>query len=87
MTKNCALTKIARPESFQGDMKALAAEIERQLALGVFNHCAVYEEELTPLWPLDQLEREANIVRFAEEHGFYLTFYRKGLCAIFVSSN
>jgi hypothetical protein len=68
-------------------MEALAAEIERQLALGVFNHCAVYEEELTRLWPLDQRQREANIAQFAEEHGFRLMFYSKGLCAIFVASN
>jgi hypothetical protein len=68
-------------------MEALADEIERQLALGGLNHCAVYEEELKRLWPLDEEKREVKITLFAEEHGFRLAFYRKGLCAIFIRAD
>jgi hypothetical protein len=64
-------------------MKALASQIERQLQVGDHKHCAVYEDELKRLWPLDDREREAKIVRFAKYHGFRLRFYQKGLCAIF----
>ena len=59
---------------FTQRMKTLAAQIERQLALGGLNHYAVYEEELKRLWPLDEKEREAKIAQFAEEYGFRLGF-------------
>jgi hypothetical protein len=64
-------------------MKVLARRIERKLNLGESTHCAVYEDELKRLWPLNQKERGAKIAQFAEEYGFRLRFYRKGLCAIF----
>ena len=64
-------------------MKVLARRIERKLNLGESTHFAVYEDELKRLWPLNQKEREAKIAQFAEEYGFRLRFYRKGLCAIF----
>jgi hypothetical protein len=37
--------------------------------------CAVYEEELSRVWP-DGNQREPKIARFAEDHGFRLRFYR-----------
>jgi hypothetical protein len=64
-------------------MKMLAHRIKRELNLGKTTHCAVYEDELKRLWPLDQKEREANIAEFAKKFGFRLRFYKKGLCAIF----
>ena len=64
-------------------MKVLARRIERELNLGESTQCAVYEDELKRLWPLNQKERKARIAQFAEEYGFRLRFYRKGLCAIF----
>jgi len=64
-------------------MKTLARRIERQLNLGEWKHCAVHEDDLKRLWPLDQKERKEKIAQFATEHGFRLQFYRKGLCAIF----
>jgi hypothetical protein len=64
-------------------MKGLARQIKRELNLGVRSHCAIYENELIRLWPLDQQEREANIAQFAKNYGLRLRFYRKGLCAIF----
>ena len=64
-------------------MKVLASRIERQLQAGDYKHCAVYEDELKRLWPLNDNEREAKIARFAKHYGFRLRFYQKGLCAIF----
>jgi len=64
-------------------MKMLARRIKRELSLGESTHCAVYEDELKRLCPVNQKDREAKMGLFAEEYGFRLRFYRKGLCAIF----
>ena len=64
-------------------MRELAGQIERELRSRGRGHCAIYENELQRLWPLDQKDREARIGQFAKEHGFRLRFYKKGLCAIF----
>ncbi len=61
-------------------MRQLLRQIKRELKKA--NHCAVYEEELTRLWP-DGNQREPEVARFAEENGLWLRFYRDGLCAIF----
>ena len=61
-------------------MQRLLRQIERELKTA--NHCAVYEEELSRVWP-DEDQREPQVARFAEDHGFRLRFYRDGLCAIF----
>jgi hypothetical protein len=63
--------------------KRLLNYIERQLKIGQWKHCAVYEAELQRLWPLDEKDREAKITQFAEEYGFRLRYYSKKLCAIF----
>ena len=71
-------------KSFSSDsMRKLADQIERELLSGEQAHCAIYDDELQRLWPLDQKDREAMIAQFAEEYGFRLRFYKKGLCAIF----
>ena len=64
-------------------MKMLARRIERQLNLGEWKHCAVYEDDLKRLWPPNEKDRKVKIAQFAMEYGFRLQFYRKGLCAIF----
>ena len=64
-------------------MKSLASQIDRELQVGEWKHCVVYERELRRLWPLDGKDREAKITQFAKKYGFRLRFYRKGLCAIF----
>ena len=61
-------------------MRTLLRQIKRELEKA--NHCAVYEEELSRVWP-DGNQREPKVARFAEDHGFRLRFYRDGLCAIF----
>jgi hypothetical protein len=64
-------------------MKTLASRIERELQIGDWKHCAVYEDELTRLWPLNDKDREAKLRQFSQEYGFRLRFYRKRFCAIF----
>jgi len=79
LTKRCSLIEISRPKH----LKTLASRIERQLQTGEWMHCAIYENELQRLWPPSEKDREAKIAQFANEYGFRLRFYKKGLCAIF----
>jgi hypothetical protein len=67
-------------------VKTLASQIERELQVGKWNHCAVYEDELKRFWPLAEKDREAKIAEFAKTYGLRLRFYQKGLCAIFDKS-
>jgi hypothetical protein len=66
-------------------LKILARRIKRELEVQTqrIGHCAIYEDELQPIWPLDEQNRKAKIVQFAKEYGFRLSFYKQGLCAIF----
>ena len=66
-------------------MKILARFIKRELRLqvGKYGHCAVYEDELQRIWPINETNRKAKIEQFAKEHGFRLVYYKQGLCAIF----
>jgi hypothetical protein len=66
-------------------MKILAARIKRQLLLdvGKWGRCAIYENELQRIWPLNEENRRGKIEQFAKEYGFRLSFYKPGLCAIF----
>ena len=64
-------------------METLALYIKGELHLGEWMHCAVYEDELRRLWPLNEKDREEKIAQFANEHGFRLRHYSKGVCAIF----
>jgi hypothetical protein len=61
-------------------MRQLLRQIKRELKTA--NHCAVYKEDLSRVWP-DENQRESKVARFAEENGFRLRFYRDGLSAIF----
>jgi hypothetical protein len=72
------------PECFER-MKTLAEQIRRELEneTASIGHCAIYEDRLARLWPLDQVDRKAKIEQFAKEYGFKLSFYKLGLCAIF----
>ena len=59
-------------------MKRLLSQIKRELNLGEWKHCAVYERELKRFWPLNQKNRKAKIAQFAirpraDKHGFDLS--------------
>jgi len=54
---------------------------------GKWGHCAVYENQLQRICPLDEVNRKAKIEQFAKEHGFKLIYYRQGLCAMFEREN
>jgi len=62
-------------------MRKLVRQIKRELKTA--KHYAVYDEELSRVWPDDGKQREAAIAKFAQDHGLRLRFYRDGLCAIF----
>jgi hypothetical protein len=62
-------------------MQKLLRQIKRELKTA--KHCAVYDEELSRVWPHDGNQRESKVARFAEDNGLRLRFYRDGLCAIF----
>ena len=62
-------------------MRELLEQIKRELKAA--KHYAVYEEELSRVWPQDGSRRETRIARFAQANGFRLRFYCDGLCAIF----
>ena len=66
-------------------MKILARLIKRELRLqaGKYGHCAVYEDELQRVWPINEENRKAKLAQFANENGFRLVYYKRGLCAIF----
>jgi len=66
-------------------MKILARLIRYQLEADArkWGHCAIYEDQLQRVWPIEEENRKAKIEKFAKEHGFTLSFYKKGLCAIF----
>jgi hypothetical protein len=64
-------------------VKTLANRIEHELQHGLWQYCTIYEDELQRLWPLETPYREAKVAAFAENYGFRLRFYQKGLCAIF----
>jgi hypothetical protein len=72
-----------------GGMEILARQIRRELELKTqtMGHCAIYEDKLQRIWPLDEKDRERKIAQFARKHGFHLTFYRQGLCAIFIKES
>jgi hypothetical protein len=61
-------------------MKILADRITEELKSA--KHCAVYEPELSRVWPHEE-NRQVQIQSFAEEHGWRLRHYSHGFCAIF----
>jgi hypothetical protein len=66
-------------------MKTLAKRIRRELENenSEVRYCAIYENELQRLWPIDEENRKQKIAHFANKNGFKLIFYKQGLCAIF----
>ena len=66
-------------------MKTLASRIRRELETKTerIGHCAIYENDLRRIWPLNEENRKAKIEEFARRYGFKLSYYKQGLCAIF----
>jgi hypothetical protein len=62
-------------------MRILANRIAKELEGA--NHCAIYEPELTRVWPNNSEKRETKVVLFAKQNGWRLRFYKDGFCAIF----
>jgi hypothetical protein len=65
-------------------MKILAQQIAEELKKA--NHCAVYEPELSRVWPHNGIRREGQVAAFAKQHGWRVRFYKDGFCAIFDKS-
>jgi len=66
-------------------MKILPQRVRRRLEKQTrkLGHCAIYERELERIWPPNEDNRKTKIAQFAKKHGFHLSFYKQGLCAIF----
>jgi len=62
-------------------MKILASRIAQELKKA--KHFAVYEPDLSRVWPNGAQPREAQIASFAKLNGWRLRFYKDGFCAIF----
>ena len=62
-------------------MKILASQVAKELEKAT--HCAVYEPDLSRVWPGDGRQREPQIASFAKSHGWRLRYYKDGFCAIF----
>jgi hypothetical protein len=62
-------------------MKILASRIAQEVKKA--KHCAVYEPDLSRVWPENGRPREAQIASFAKLNGWRLRFYKDGFCAIF----
>jgi hypothetical protein len=62
-------------------MQVLATQIANELKTE--RHCAVYEPDLTRVWPANGGSREAKVALFARQNGWRLRFYKEGFCAIF----
>ena len=61
-------------------MEILASQIATELKEA--KHCAVYEPDLSRVWPDDGRQREPQIVSFAKTHGWRLRYYKDGFRAI-----
>ena len=82
----CALViPTKEDETSAPQMQKLAAQIRRELReSSLLNpYCSIYEEDLQRFFPSELKNREVEIEEFANQHGFRLRFYKRGLCAIF----
>jgi len=62
-------------------MKILASRIAKEFKK--VKHCALYEPDLSRVWPDDGRQREPQMASFAKTHGWRLRYYKDGFCAIF----
>jgi hypothetical protein len=57
-------------------MRKLIRQIKRELKTA--KQCAIYQEELSRVWPDGRKQRGTQIVKFAQENALRLRFYRNG---------
>ena len=62
-------------------MRILAQQIANELTKA--KHCAIYEPDLSRVWPRNGIRREALVTQFAKQNGWRVRFYKDGFCAIF----
>jgi hypothetical protein len=62
-------------------MQRLVSEIEKELEQRP--HCAIYEPELSRIWPESGAKRKEAIKHFAEEHRWRIRYYKDGFLVIF----
>jgi hypothetical protein len=65
-------------------MRKLVRQIQQELQTA--KHCAVYNDELSRVWPDNGKRRETDIAQFASANGWRLRYYSEGFCAIFDSN-
>lgn len=63
-------------------MQNLASYIANELK--ATNQCAVYDPELTRVWPRNGIRRQQQIEKFAKQNGWRVAHYKEGFVAIFV---
>jgi len=69
----------------KGHTKILAKQIAAELEAAP--HCAVYNRELSRVWPRDGKLREAQIEKFAKTYGWHVQYYKDEFVAIFVKAS
>ena len=52
--------------------------------LAAAHQCAIYEPELSRVWPRGGVQRQEQIEKFAKKHGWRLGHYKEDFVAIFV---
>jgi hypothetical protein len=63
-------------------MQILANHIETEIEMRGLS--AVYEPELSRVWPKNCKKRQGQIELFAKKHGWQVRHYKDGFVAIFV---
>lgn len=63
-------------------MQQLARTVNQTLSRAPI--CAVYNKELTRVWPHAGEERKKEVMCFAKENGWEIVAYMDGYCAIFI---
>ena len=65
-------------------MQRLTRRVSQTLAKAPI--CAVYNKELTRVWPHSGEERKKEVMRFAKENGWEVVTYLDGYCVIFIKA-
>jgi hypothetical protein len=84
------MTRLQEYKSMTKTPATLAKQIERSMRRAAKDcflyqneHCALFENDLEQICPRNDKDRKKKLAEFAAQYGFRLTFYHKGLFAIF----